>query len=219
MKKITLSLLFISALLLLSNWAKETSETAGDKKQRINFYGTIITVGNQDKAEKINNISAANIYKQIPVYVAPTTFTKDINPKTHTISANPKDILQQVRIDLAEIKEIKTKRIEGEPVIWEYKEKNGKQKGKIRREFIELIVTSNDDTKNNYLIELRKNLRFDIKNAAGPMESKLNFKGLIKLTIEGYTDRDLEKKEKLEKRKRKGKKGLNHKYKKGLPTK
>jgi len=216
MKKTILSFLSIITILIMANWAKETSEVAGDKLHRVNFYGRIITVGNQDQEPKIDNISIDNIYKQIPVYLAPTTFTKDINPKTFVIKANPKDILTQVRVDPAEMRSITVRRVEGNPVVWKYMDGD-----KLRREYIEIIVISNDGSKNNYLIEANKKLHYNEISPAGPKESKLNFKGLRKLTIEGYRDRELEKKKKLDRqyRKRKGKKGLNHRYGKGIPTK
>jgi len=216
MKKIIISTIFISSVFLLANWSKQVSEVAGDKKQRINFYGNIITVANQDKQPAIDNISIENIIKQIPVYVAPTTFTKHINPKTRTLTANPKNILLKVRIDLSEIKEIEPKRVAEEPIIWKYGEID-KETGKlkVKREYLELIVIFNDNTKNNFLVEVAKELFFNIKNESGPQESRLNFKGLVRLLIKGWEDRNLEKRNKL----KKIKKGLNHKYPKGRPTK
>lgn len=197
MKKVILSSFCICTILVIANWGKQSSDLSGDNKHRINFYGKIITIGNQDQEKEIENISIDNIFKQIPFYVSPTTFTKDINPKDHTLTANPRDILQDVRIDLSEIKSIETKREDSNPVIWEFRDNKSGQKDKATSEFVEIIVTSNDKTKNNYLIELRKNVNFDEKNPAGAIESKINFKGLSKLSIDGYTDRELEKKEKI----------------------
>jgi len=216
MKKIILSSLSIVTLFIMANWAKQVSDVKGDRLHRVNFYGRIITVGNQDKEPKIDNISIDNAIKQIPVYLAPTTFTKNINPTTFTITANPKEILTQVKIDPAEIRTVTVKRVEGNPVTWKYKDGD-----KTRREYIEISTTLNDNSKNNYLIDANKTLRFNKVSPAGPLESTQNFKGLIKLTIEGYKDRDLEKNKEIKEkyRKRRGKKGLNHKYPKGIPTK
>lgn len=200
-KKVIISLLFTSTILFLANWAKQSSDISGNHKHRINFHGKIITIGNQDQEKEIENISIDNIFKQIPVYVTPTTFTQDIDPKSHILKSNPRDLLEDVRLDLSEIKSIETKRENSDPVIWEYRDKKSDQQNKINNEFIEIIVISNDKTKNNYLIELRKTIHFDIKNPAGPIESKVNFKGLSKLSIEGYVDRELEKKDKIKEEK------------------
>jgi hypothetical protein len=233
MKKIILSLLFISTVLFMANWSKQTSDVSGDRKHRINFYGKIITIGNKDKEKTIENISIDNIFKQIPVYETPTTPTKDIDPKAHLLKANPRDLLEDVRIDLSEIKSIETKRENDNPVIWEYREATAAEKaekketasGKVNNEFVEIIVINNDNSKNNYLIEIKKNINFDQrgetaenvteeKKSADPIESKISFKGLSKLTIEGYTDREMEKREKI--KEEKALKDLDHQYPKGM---
>jgi len=195
MKKVSITVGCAAGILLLANWgAREKSEVRGDRLHRINFYGSIITAANRDKETKINNISIGNLIKQIPVYVAPTTRIKNkIDPTKYIIKAPPKDILQQVRLDLYETKYIRTKRVGGNPVIWKHVKKEPRKKEyKTKREYIEIIATSKDKTKSNYLIEKRKLLKYNEISPAGPRESKINFKGLIKLTIDGYKDREFE---------------------------
>jgi len=216
MKKIIIPAIFISSIFLLANWSKETSDVCGNRQHRINFYGTIVTIANQNEKQKIDNISIENLYKQIPTYLTPTTHTDKINPTKHTIKTNPKSILQQVRVDLSEINTIETKRVQGIPVIWKWITDRGK---KIKREYIEVIAIYNDKTQQNYLVELNKRIFFNVTSPAGPRESKITFKGLKSLTISGYEDRDLEKKDQFYKRRTRPKKGLNHKYPKGQVTK
>ncbi|MFC1841494.1 hypothetical protein ACFLYA_00295 [Candidatus Dependentiae bacterium] len=203
MKKPILTLTFISCILLLANWSKEASDdVSGNRLHRIDFYGKIITAANQDKKPEITNISIDNIYKQIPVYIAPTTFAKGIDPKIRTITVEPKNILTQAKLDLSETKYLIVKRINEEPVIWEYKDESGR----VKREYIEVEVVKNDNSKNNYLFEIRKDIIFNVDSGAGPEEQKINLKGLIKLEIDGYRDRELEKKPRFFGRKNKRRK-------------
>jgi len=214
MKKTILSLMSIMTIFIMMGSGKQASDGLGDKLHRINFYGRIITVGNQNKEIKINNISIDNLYKQIPVRLAPDSLTPNINPTTHIFKKSPERILPLVKIDPSEIKSVTVKRSEGNPVIWKWMDKD-----KVKREYIELIVTSNDNSKSNYLIHANKRLFYNEVSPAGPKETKLNFAGLMTLKIDGFTDRELEKRKKLEEKLRKRKKGLNHKYPKGIPTK
>jgi len=204
MKKYISCLVYIGAALIIINWgAKQKSIVSGDNLHRINFFGKIITVANQDKETKVDNISIENLIKQIPMYKAPTSKTDSIDPKKHIIRINPKDILPQKFFDLKEAGNIETKREAGNPVIWKYVEivrnpTTGATSFKEKREYIEIIVSPPQDLKNkeskknHYLVESRQLLRYNEVSPAGPIESKLNFKGLYKLTIEGYRDRELE---------------------------
>jgi len=202
MKKFFITVLFVAGLIILANWGPPTerSEVAGDRLHRINFNGKVITLVSKDTEIDVDNISIGNNVKQIPVYSTPTTSSKHIDTTKHRITANPEDFFPQVRIDLSEIKTIETIYNGGEPIVWKYIEGNRKkgqsEDDKVKREYTEIVAVSNDDTKNNYLLENRLLLRFNEKSKAGPKETKLNFKGLIKLTIEEYVDRDLKPKSK-----------------------
>ena len=206
MKKLMCYFSFMLGALIVINWgAKQQNIVSGNNLHRINFFGTIITFANQDKETKVDNISIENLIKQIPMYEAPTSHTKNIDPKTHIIKANPKDILPQKFFDLRETGQIETKREAGNPVIWKYMEVERNAAGtstlKEKRNYIELIVTPPKGPgaplpkKKNYLVESRQLLRYNEVSPAGPIESKLNFKGLLQLTIKGYTDREFDKKE------------------------
>jgi len=209
-KQIT-SIALITAIILMGNWGgRRVSQVSGDVLHRINFFGKLVPYANQDKTIEVDNISIGNNIKQIPVFVAPTTKTNNIDPNLHTIKSNPKDILQQMRFDLSEVQRLETKRDgANSPIIWKYMDGD-----KTKREYIELVAASHDKTKNNYLIENRTLLRYNEKSPGGfPVEGKLNFKGVLKLTIEGYKDREMEKRKTRAKTEKKAKKTRKEKKK------
>ena len=211
MKKIIFSTIFISSLFLLVNWSGQTSEVAGTKKHRVNFYGSIKLVANQDTTYVINNTSIDNAYRRIPVFIAPTkTSSSKIDLKNRTFSSLK--VLTPQRIDLSEIKIIQTKRIDGDPILWKWIKIDKKKDKKTKRSYIEIYTEYNNGTKQNYLIEDRKKLYFDIigtkkdgktiKDPNLPKETYPNFEALVCLEIDYYKDRDLDKKEKCYPRKK-----------------
>ena len=274
MKKTSIFLGCVAAIMILANWGtREKSEISGDRLHRINFYGKIVTVANQDKEIDINNISIYGLTKQIPAYEAPTSMTATIDPTTHIITAKPDTEIPEARIDLSEIRIIKTKREGDSPIIWKYKVGE-----KIKKEYIEFVAYSFSIKKEikdlifdrekaikdkfwakadtimnklrkmkidnytvfaektifietpgsfeklvderekalrnkkkreaksimqklhkmgienysikNYMVDKRNKLKYNVKDAAGPIETKVDFRGIIKLTINGIKYRD-----------------------------
>lgn len=177
MKKGIKNLIYIVIPFFFINWSAQEATIEGKKKQEINFYGTVTT--RQEKTFKVENISIAGLFKQIPLYESPAK-TEDTS---HFLKSDPKRGII-TRIDLVEICNIKPG-----TTIWTYQ----KGKGYRKVEYIEIIVTSNDQqkTQNTYLIELTRKIICEEVNDAGPIEKEIPLDALKNLNIEGYKYRDM----------------------------
>lgn len=183
MKKFLISALTAGTIIcILVNWAAQETTIAGNKKQRVNFFGTLKT--QECTTYEVENISIGRIYKQIPLYEAPCNTATD-----HMLKKDPrKGIIS--RIDLSETAEI---RVPHPDVILSYQ-----KKGFRRTEYIEIVVISNDQhkTKCSYLVDLRRKVYCDRVNKAGPIELEVPFQSIERLIIKGYRYREPEQKNK-----------------------
>lgn len=182
-KSIPLALVAGSSLCLLVNWTTQETTIAGNKKQRVNFYGTLET--QEGNKYKVENISIGMLYKQIPLYEA----SKEDVEENHTLKTDPRRGIIS-RIDLAETGKIQ---VPHPYIVWTYQ-----KKGSRKSEYIEIVVISNDEqkTKCPYLIDLRRKIFCDKVNKAGPIELEVPFQSLKYLVIKGYHYKEPEKNEK-----------------------
>jgi len=183
MKKIESILLASTMLCLLPQWTTQETTVAGNKKQRVNFFGTLET--QEGNKYKVENISVGMLYKQIPLYESPTEPSEN-----YALKKDPrKGIIS--RIDLSETETIQ---VPHPDIVWSYQ-----KKGFHKTEYIEITVISKDQqkTKCNYLIDVRRKIFCDKINQAGPIELEVPFQSLKRLTLDGYRYRESEcKKEK-----------------------
>lgn len=182
-------LLLHSILLVsLASWSNgEPTVEGASNKQRINFYGTLLT--HQGKiTTKIDNISIGGKYKQIPMFEKPSlkkpasTHSKQEIP----LEADPKTELVTTKIDLSEVSQI----LVPQPhTLWFYK----KEKGYRRSEYLEVVVVSNNQqkTKAHYLLEAKTKIYCAEVNPAGPIEKEVPLAAINTLTISGYKFRVL----------------------------
>ncbi len=199
MKKIVIPIAYILTACVVINWTAQEPTIEGKRKHKVNFYGMLTT--HQDKIYKVDNISIARLYKQIPLYEVPAdkdSVAKAYDPEkkvtTNILKNDPrKGII--TRIDLAETGKIMTP---SPNTLWTYK----KKKGYREKEYIEIVIVSNDKqkTKNNYLIDLKRKIHCDEINEAGPIEKEVPFDAIKSLTIEGYKHREIDKKKEPEKK-------------------
>ncbi|TET06925.1 hypothetical protein E3J79_00430 [Candidatus Dependentiae bacterium] len=181
-KIVPLALVAGSSLCLLVNWTAQETTIAGNKKQPVNFYGTLET--QEGNKYEVENISIGMLYKQIPLYEAPKEMEEN-----HTLKTDPRRGIIS-RIDLSEASEIQ---VPHPHIVWNYQ-----KKGSRKSKYIEIIVISNDKqkTKCSYLIDLRRKIFCDKVNKAGPIELEVPFQSLKHLVIKGYRHKEPEKKEK-----------------------
>jgi hypothetical protein len=183
-----LSILFLcsGSILLLINWGTPETSVDGEKKQSINFYGSLVTHQNAMPI-KIDNISIDNKSKQIPMYEKPSTKqpSKMVNNGTTRqeimLDVDPRTELVTTKIDLSEVNEIEVP----EPsIVWTYK----KEKGYRKTEYLEVIIISNNEqkTKASYLLDLRTKIYCDEINTAGPIEKIVPLQAIKQLKIDGY---------------------------------
>lgn len=213
-KQVSLFLGF-ALIVVTGGWGTPEGNVAGEKKQAINFYGSLETWANPGTQLPLENISVDNLYKQIPLFLKPTaslpkpdttaaaldcskccaqqktTTTKKY--KEFILEGDPRNTLLETKIDLAEISELM---IPHPDEVWTYQ----KEKGYSKTEYIEIVVISKDTkkTKTSYLIEKRKRIYSDRINAAGPEEQEIPLEALKSLKIDGYKDRKLETTEKIQ---------------------
>ena len=172
MKNNIRSIIACLSLVFFVQFSQDSSIT-GREKPRVNCFGSIKDKnGNQYAAE---NILISGAYKQIALYIKPSR--SDISPKSH-----------EAKIDLPEINQISVVYEGDKPKILSFNKK----------EYIELEVVSNDKnkTKNSYIIERNRKVFFDEPNQAGPIEHTIALEVLDTITIDGYKERDEQKKAK-----------------------
>ena len=186
----------IICAIILGNWGQSETTVDGDKKQQVNFYGSLLT--HQANAPmNVDNISIGGKYKQIPMIEKPT-ITKDIQgEKTETngkiarqevkLDVDPKTELVTTKIDLSEVSSLQ---IPNPQTIWSYQKENGYRK----IEFLEVIVFSNNQqkTKAHYLLEARTKIYCDEINDAGPIEKEVPLAAVNTLKIDGYKFRTIQ---------------------------
>lgn len=145
----------------------QDSSVAGGEKPLFNFKGTI--TDREGRSFAAENITISGAYKKIVVYQKPEHF--NTSPKNH-----------EVKIDLAEIQEIKIPR----DTLLTFN----------NQDFIELEIISKDTkgTKNTYLIEKNRGIFFDEPNEAGPIGHRISPIAVETITIKNYEKREEEKK-------------------------
>ncbi len=204
MRKIIFLFLNVAILLVLVNWGAPETTVAGGNKHVINFHGTLYTWAQPEQPIKIDNISLDNLFRQIPLYTKPSIKNKKIIKKegnNYIILKNPRKNFTEIQIDLSETNEIIVPQPEKK---WTYKPEENKTSEYGNIVFVEIILVSNDKkTQSHYLIENNKKLYCDKINKAGPIEMEVPIIALKKLVIEGFTDRNLEKKKQLSQENRK----------------
>ena len=183
---IIISSLLHSTITHATSWGSNTSK---DLKQPVNFSGKLST--HQGQEYIVDNISINNLCKKIPVYDKPLNHTQavlnnDTKQQEIKLESNPADITSTE--DLNEIKQIS---VPSPEVIWYYEQKKGR-----RQELIEITVTTNSDTRRSYLLDPKTPIYCDEIDAAGPQEKTVRLAAVKTLTIEGYTYRDISKREK-----------------------
>ena len=88
MKKEYVIIAGIIGAILLSGWGSPDSNITGDKKQSINFYGTLTTWENPETVIEVDNISIDNIFKQIPMFLKPSRPKKSKKMTAATTTAH-----------------------------------------------------------------------------------------------------------------------------------
>lgn len=200
MKHIVELLLFYCCLLImivtLGNWGNTESSIESDKKQQVNFYGTLLTHQTETPLA-IDNISIGGKYKQIPLIERPTATKDKGDPQSTSISTknsrseialdvDPKTDLVTTKIDLNEVSEIQ---IPNPHTIWTYQKENTYRK----LEFLEVIISSNNTqkTKAHYLLESRTKIYCNEINDAGPIQKEVPLAAINSLKIAGYKYRTI----------------------------
>lgn len=213
MNKSLYTLLGITTIIVLSGWGTPESNVAGNKKQAVNFFATLETWANPGTELKIENLSIDNLYKQIPLYLKPALATPSTDTTTaidcskccpgkvgltqkykeFILTGDPRNTLIEKKMDLAEVSEIT---IPHPDEMWTYQ----KEKGYIKAEYIEIVISSknNQKTKTSYLLEKRKRIYADRISEAGPEEQEIPLEAVKSLKIEGYNNRKLEETKKIQ---------------------
>ncbi|MGC2310077.1 MAG: hypothetical protein WA432_00445 [Candidatus Babeliaceae bacterium] len=162
---------FYSSIVLLILFCIQAGRQSADiqEKPRINFKGQIMRANN--KVYEVENITISGLYQQIPVYAVPED--QDTDPAEDTTF-----------LDLAEIAQIFPTKMNPREGIHTFKNK----------EYIEITVVWKDSKKttDNFIIELTRKILCDTLSEAGQISRQLEFTGLKKLKITGYTYRDIE---------------------------
>lgn len=174
--------LVTATFFLCTNWSSQETSVDGRTKHAVNFKGTITPQhGNPFTAE---NISIGRMYKQIPVYEAPTLQNLEVNQKTNILDSNPKDGIITY-IDLSEISQIM---VSDPDTLWSFQKKQHNRK----IDYIVITVISNDEqkTQHNYLIEVDRKITCDEINAAGPIEKDIPWPAIKSITIHCFTPRE-----------------------------
>jgi hypothetical protein len=176
--------LFVIGFLLL-NFTSPEKNIEGEMKQKISFYGTLITW--QGETYEVDNIGIGGKYRQIPVYDRPlniphATLSPD-KEREIKLPIDPRKDLITTKVDLAEIHEIRTPTPE---IVWKYRQK----KHQRVYEFVEIEITSNgkNRTKRSYLIEKEIKLTCDEKDEkdeAGRVEKVVPMTAIKQLIVEG----------------------------------
>ncbi len=173
--------------LLLMGWATPEGNREGDVKQKVNFYGTLITW--QGTKYHVDNIAIVGKYRHIPMYDKPLKMPKKVKTNTTNgkkeipMTLDPHKELVTTKIDLDEISEIHVPRPHE---VWIYQ-----PKGKRRYTYIEVeIISKNKErTKQSYLIDDNIKVTCDEINTAGPVEKEVPLSAIKQFIIEGYSVR------------------------------
>lgn len=172
--------------------AGNTSESPAEKKQKVNFYGTLST--QQGNVIDVENITIDGRYRQIPMFERPTvgknaeTKSKRKNAaKEIALDVDPSNDLVTTYIDLNETSEIT---VPHPDEVWVYQREDSRRK--VR--YIELAVMSKDEprTKRHYLIEYRAKIYCHGISKSGPEEKKVPMPAVKTLIIEGFCTRSEE---------------------------
>lgn len=180
-KELLLGPFVCAVLVLLANWTTQDTTVTGDKKHRVNFFGTLET--QEGNKYKVENISIGMKYKQIYFYEAPQEIPKDL-----MLTKDPRKGFV-AKIDLSEVTEIKVPHPERKLTF---------KKGTAKKEYVEVVIIFKDEekTKRRYLIDPRKKIECDEITKAGPIElESLSFAALKHLVIKGYRYREPEQDE------------------------
>jgi len=184
----------IVSTLWLANWSSQESSIDGNEKQRVNFYGTLVTRQN-NKSIRVDNISIDHKFRQIPMYEKPSLQSEvsqaitdkqgNLKRQEFMLTVDPRTQLVTTKIDLNETYEI---RIPYPEQVWVYQ----KEQGYRKIEYIEIVIISNNEqkTKSHYLLDLKNKIYCDEINPAGPIEKIVPLQAINSLTIEGYKFRN-----------------------------
>lgn len=165
------------------------STTTKDLKQPVNFSGTLTT--HQGQEYIVDNISIDGKCKQIIMYAKPMThaepvLNKDSKHMEIQLDSNPASDFVKGTVDLDETSDIQ---VPSPNTLWYYQKNKHQQK----MEYLEVIVTTKSNTKNQYLLERKTPVYCDGIDTAGPQEKIIPLSALKSLTIEGFTYRDTSK--------------------------
>lgn len=184
--------LTIIIALTLGNWGNSETSIDGDKKQQVNFYGSLLT-HQTDRPLPVDNISIGGKYKQIPMIEKPTATqnsTAAASSKTSrseiALNVDPKTDLVTTKIDLNEVSALQ---VPNPHTIWTYQKENMYRKV----EFLEVVVVSNNEqkTKAHYLLEARTKIYCNEVNDAGPIQKEVPLAAINILKIDGYKFRTM----------------------------
>ena len=170
-------------------------------KHKVNIYGTLILHTNPTTPIPVEHITFNRQIERIFMYIKPEEKNADgglnyeikipdatkTQKKIYELNVNPtqaydkvdlvsKDPQGNIRIETVEI-------TAPEPdAIWVYKS------GARKYEYIEVVATSNmSNKKRHYLVELRKEIICDAKEAAGEIRGGAKIPAIKSLKIEGFT--------------------------------
>jgi hypothetical protein len=208
MNKALFLVLSVTAIIMLGGWGTPEANTDNEKKQAVNFSGSLATWANPDTLIAIDNISFDHLYKKIPLYIKPAVATQEqpragaidcskcscCNQKTidqkkykeFALEGDPHTTFIEVKVDLVDIAEII---VPNPDQVWTYQ----KEKGYSKTEYIEVVLIANNTQKTEtcYLAEKRKKIYADRINTAGTEEQIIPLEAIKSLKITGYADRSL----------------------------
>lgn len=187
----------------LSGWAGQEGTSDIERKQKVNFFGTITT--QQGNTLEIENLSINNRYQQILMYEKPmdvqvsTKAQSDDSggtvKKEVRLSSNPKDSALKDWIDLDQVIKIE---VINPNEIWFYQKKDKSRK----IYFIEVAVTKKNGSIKSLLMKLenepesdqssadRDQIKFHQVSDNKTEKMSLPLLGLKSLTIKGFCSRD-----------------------------
>lgn len=180
---------------IVGNWGNTESTLDGDKKQQVNFYGSLLTHQAQ-KNILIDNISVGGKYKQISMIEKPAMSAQQNNTPSASdqksgrveiaLTVDPKTDLVTTKIDLNEVSELQ---VPSPHTVWTYQKESTYRK----IEFLEVIIISNDaqKTKSRYLLEARTKIYCDEINDAGPIHKEVPLAAINVLKVDGYKFRTI----------------------------
>lgn len=160
---------------IVQGWGSEQSAGSQARKQKFNFEGTLSKYTGKTKVLEIDNISLANITKDISVFEVPDQPAGMLkrDPRKGTVSS----------LDLKEIAKIEVPEPEK---TWTFKRSDLSD----GIEYIEIVITPRGGgEEKHYLIERARKLHYDEETTAGPIPTQTPFYEIKSLVIHSCNER------------------------------